>query len=162
MDGTLGRAANLTRGINGRAACHYCGPCERGCITHSYFNSAFTTVSDALESGKCTLIPNAMVFKVLMDLDRHRARGVLYIDRATRRPKEVFGQGRRSLRQALESARILLNSSSTQDRAARRLSGALGHYLMDHLWVAGGATGSSPRWRRRWSRGAPTGQPACT
>src|SRR5579885_1101133 len=64
---TLGRSANLTRPINGRAPCHYCGPCERGCITHSYFNSYFTTVADALKSGNCTLIPNAMVYKVLMD-----------------------------------------------------------------------------------------------
>ena len=30
---TIGRAANLTRPINGRAACHYCGPCEHGCMT---------------------------------------------------------------------------------------------------------------------------------
>src|SRR5438552_7409760 len=50
---TPGRSANLTRGINGRAPCHYCGPCERGCITHSYFNAAFTTVADALKSGNC-------------------------------------------------------------------------------------------------------------
>ena len=28
---TLGRTANLTKPINGRQACHYCGPCERGC-----------------------------------------------------------------------------------------------------------------------------------
>ena len=27
---TLGRSANLTKPINGRQACHYCGPCERG------------------------------------------------------------------------------------------------------------------------------------
>ncbi len=32
---TIGRCAILTRFHNGRAACHYCGPCERGCITHS-------------------------------------------------------------------------------------------------------------------------------
>ncbi|HUO14812.1 MAG TPA: GMC family oxidoreductase, partial [Verrucomicrobiae bacterium] len=30
---TIGRAAILTKDHNGRAACHYCGPCERGCIT---------------------------------------------------------------------------------------------------------------------------------
>ena len=48
---TIGRVANLTTPINGRAPCHYCGPCERGCITHSYFNSAFTTVADALKTG---------------------------------------------------------------------------------------------------------------
>ena len=48
---TLGRSANITKPINGRAPCHYCGPCERGCTTHSYFNSAFTTVAYALKSG---------------------------------------------------------------------------------------------------------------
>ena len=81
---TLTRSANLTQSLNGRGPCHYCGPCERGCVTKSYFNSAFTTVADALKSGNCTLISNAMAFKVLMDADRNRARGVLYIDRITR------------------------------------------------------------------------------
>jgi choline dehydrogenase-like flavoprotein len=32
---TMGRLANITRPINGRSPCHYCGPCERGCVTHS-------------------------------------------------------------------------------------------------------------------------------
>jgi choline dehydrogenase-like flavoprotein len=138
---TLGRCANLTLPLNGRAACHYCGPCERGCITKSYFNSAFTTVADALETGQCTLIPNAMVYKVLVDPDRHRARGVLYIDRTTRQAKEVYGRVVVLSAQALESVRILLNSAP--DGLANS-SGALGHYLMDHLWVAGGATGELP------------------
>ena len=60
---TLTRSANLTQPLNGRRPCHYCGPCERGCITQSYFNSAFTTVPDALKSGNCALISNAMVPK---------------------------------------------------------------------------------------------------
>ena len=89
---TLGRSANLTKPINGRAACHYCGPCERGCVTHSYFNSFFTTVADALKTGNCTHIPNAMVHKVLMDQERNRATGLLYIDRNTREAKEIHGR----------------------------------------------------------------------
>jgi choline dehydrogenase-like flavoprotein len=48
---TIGRAAVLTTALNGRSACHYCGPCERGCVTRSYFNSAFTTVADAVATG---------------------------------------------------------------------------------------------------------------
>ena len=51
---TIGRAANITKPINGRAQCHYCGPCERGCVTRSYFNSAFTTVADAMKTGRCS------------------------------------------------------------------------------------------------------------
>jgi choline dehydrogenase-like flavoprotein len=34
----IGRAAILTRPHQGRAACHYCGHCDRGCDTHSYFS----------------------------------------------------------------------------------------------------------------------------
>jgi choline dehydrogenase-like flavoprotein len=135
---TIGRSANLTKPINGRGACHYCGPCERGCVTHSYFNSAFTTVADALTSGNCTLIPNAMVYKVLMDPGTNRATGVLYVDRNTREAKEVRAKVVVLCAQALESVRILLNSS-TRDHAngLANSSGVVGHYLMDHHSGAG-------------------------
>ncbi|HEY2942897.1 MAG TPA: GMC family oxidoreductase [Vicinamibacteria bacterium] len=142
---TLGRSANLTKAINGRQPCHYCGPCERGCVTHSYFNSAFTTVADALKTGHCTLVTNAMAYRVLMDPVKHRARGVLYVDRVTREPREVYARAVVLCAQALESTRILLNSAGEQDPAGLgNSSGVLGHYLMDHLWVAGGASGEFP------------------
>ncbi|HTV54172.1 MAG TPA: GMC family oxidoreductase [Terriglobia bacterium] len=141
---TLGRSANLTETINGRPPCHYCGPCERGCITHSYFNSYFTTVADAMKSGKCTHIPNAMVYKVLMDADRNRATGVLYIDRVTREPKELHGRVVALCAQSLESVRILLNSANRQyPNGLANSSGVLGRYLMDHVTGAG-ATGEFP------------------
>lgn len=142
---TIGRTANLTKPINGRAACHFCGPCERGCVTHSYFNSAFTTVADAMKTGRCTHIPNAMVYRVVMDPATHRAKGVMYVDRQTRTVKEVFGKTVILCAQALESTRILLNSSTEQaPNGLANSSGVLGHYLMDHLWVAGGASGDFP------------------
>jgi choline dehydrogenase-like flavoprotein len=135
---TIGRTANLTKPINGRAACHYCGPCERGCVTHSYFNSAFTTVADALTSGKTTLIPNAMAYKVLMDPGTNRATGVLYIDRDTRQPREVHARAVVLCAQAQESVRILLNSATTAHASGLgNSSGVLGHYLMDHHAGAG-------------------------
>jgi choline dehydrogenase-like flavoprotein len=141
---TIGRTANITKPINGRQACHYCGPCERGCVTHSYFNSAFTTVADALNSGNCTLIPNAMVYKVLVDPGTNKARGVLYIDRATREPKEVSARAVVLCAQALESTRILLNSSTREHpNGLANSSGVLGHYLMDHH-ASAGASGSLP------------------
>ena len=153
---TLGRSANITKPINGRAPCHYCGPCERGCVTHSYFNSAFTTVADALKTGKCTLIPNAMVCRVLMEADRNRAKGLLYIDRVTREPHEVYGRVVVLCAQALESARILFNSANTQyPNGLANSSGVLGHYLMDHLWVAGGATGEFPELGEKPAMSAP-------
>jgi choline dehydrogenase-like flavoprotein len=142
---TLGRSANLTKPINGRAACHYCGPCERGCVTHSYFNSAFTTVADALNTGRCTYIPNAMVHKVVMDDAANVAKGVMYVDRNTHEVKEVYGRTVLVCAQALESARILLNSGTTRyPNGLANSSGVLGHYLMDHTFFAGGATGEFP------------------
>ncbi len=138
---TIGRAANITKPINGRAACHYCGPCERGCVTHSYFNSAFTTVADALKTGKCTLIQNAMVYQVLMDASGKKARGVSYVDRTTRQLKEVNARVVILAAQALESVRILLNS---REGGLANSSGVLGKYLMDHTWVAGGAMAEFP------------------
>jgi glucoside 3-dehydrogenase (cytochrome c) catalytic subunit len=133
------RSANLTRPLNGRGPCHYCGPCERGCMTHSYFNSAFTTVADALASGNCTLISNAMAHKVLMDPVSNRARGVLYVDRNTRQSREVSARAVILCAQAQESTRILLNSATSQySNGLANSSGVLGHYLTAHVRSGGG------------------------
>ena len=149
------RSANITRPINGRLACHYCGPCEHGCITHSYFNAAFTTVADALKTGNCTHIPNAMVYQVLMDADRNRARGLLYIDRITRQPKEVKARAVVLCGQSLESVRILLNSANPQyPNGLANSSGVLGHYLMDHI-MGGGASGEFPDFAAKPAMSAP-------
>jgi choline dehydrogenase-like flavoprotein len=141
---TIGRAAVLTQNHNGRGACHYCGPCERGCSTFSYFSSPFTTVKDALSSGNCTLFTNAVVSHVNMDSEANKARGVTYVDRMTRQVKEIRGKAVILCAQALESTRILLNSS-TRDYPSglANSSGALGRYLMDHV-VGGGASGRLP------------------
>lgn len=133
------RVANLTQPLNGRGPCHYCGPCERGCMTHSYFNSAFTTVADALASGNCTLISNAMVYKVLVDAAHNRAQGVLYIDRNTRQQLELFSRLVILCAQAQESVRILLNSATREHpNGLANSSGVLGHYLTAHVRSGGG------------------------
>ena len=149
------RSANLTKPLNGRGPCHYCGPCERGCITHSYFNSAFTTVADALASGNCTLISNAMVHKVLMDPDGNRARGVLYVDRNTRQSREIHARAVILCAQTQESTRILLNSSTTQfSNGLANTSGVLGHYLTAHI-RSGGGSGEFPGLDGKHSLGGP-------
>ena len=141
---TIGRTAILTQNHNGRLQCHYCGPCERGCSTFSYFSSPFTTVKDAIASGNCTLITNAVVSHVDMSTEANKARGVTYVDRLTRQVKEVRGKSVILCAQALESARILLNSSTREyPNGLANSSGALGHYLMDHV-VGGGASGRLP------------------
>ena len=152
---TLARSANLTKPQNGRGPCHYCGPCERGCMTHSYFNSAFTTVPDALRTGNCTLISNAMVQRVLIDDDANRATGILYVDRNTRQTRELFARAVVLCAQTQESTRILLNSKTS--RYANGLgnsSGVLGHYLTAHV-RSGGGSGELPAFGGKPTLGGP-------
>jgi len=81
---------------------------------------------------------------VLMDADRNRATGVLYIDRVTRQPQEVRARAVVLCAQALESVRVLFNSANPQHPAGLgNSSGVLGHYLMDHI-TGGGADGELP------------------
>jgi choline dehydrogenase-like flavoprotein len=152
---TLSRSANLTRPQNGRGPCHYCGPCERGCMTHSYFNSAFTTVPDALRTGNCALISNAMVNKVLMDEGTNRAKGVLYVDRNTRQAREVRARVVVLCAQTQESTRILLNSGTRRyPQGLANSSGTLGHYLTAHV-RSGGGSGELPAFGEKPTLGGP-------
>ena len=138
---TIGRAAILTQAHNGRAPCHYCGPCERGCMTYSYFSSPFTTVKDALKTGNCTLITDAVVRHVDMDPNTNKAQGVTFVHRTTKETKQVRAKIVVLCAQALESTRILLNSSTREySNGLANSSGLRGHYLMDHC-VGGGASG---------------------
>lgn len=132
---TIGRTAILTKAHNGRAACHYCGPCERGCVTHSYFASPFTTVADALKTGRTTLITDAVGSHVVMK--DGKAAGIAYIDRVSRQPREAMAKVVVLCASTLESTRLLLNSGICNS------SGALGKYLMDHIYQ-GGASGIMP------------------
>jgi choline dehydrogenase-like flavoprotein len=153
---TIGRTAILTRDHRGRSACHYCGPCERGCVTLSYFSSPFTTVADALDSGNCRLFTNAVVAEVNTDSSGRRVTGVTCIDRVSHRSYEVPGRAVILCAQALESTRILLNSRNAKhpDGLANS-SGVLGHYLMDHC-VGAGASGELPDFPVRKSASEPT------
>lgn len=141
---TIGRAAILTRDHNGRAACHYCGPCERGCITRSYFSSLNVTLPAAEKTGKMTLRPFSVVHSVIFDPKTRRAAGVRVIDAKTRAITEFRAKVIFLCASALESVRILLNSSTTEfPHGLANSSGELGHNLMDHI-KAGGATASIP------------------
>jgi choline dehydrogenase-like flavoprotein len=142
---TIGRSAIITQVHNGRAACHNCGACERGCISYSYFSSPFTTLKDALDTGKCTLLTNAVVAHVEMDSSTNRATGVTYVDGKTRQTKTIRAKTVILCAQALESTRILLNSANGRHRAGLgNSSGLLGRGLMDHS-VGAGASGELPQ-----------------
>jgi choline dehydrogenase-like flavoprotein len=141
---TIGRCAILTRPHQGRAACHYCGPCERGCITHSYFSSIGSTLPAAAATGRLTLRPNSVVAQVMYDERTDRATGVRAVDAATMRTLEFRSRVIFLCASALESARILLNSKTARfPTGLANSSGELGRNLMDHPFGAG-ANGTLP------------------
>lgn len=136
---TMGRAAVLTQSHNGRAPCHYCGPCHRGCRTRSYFSSLNATLPAAQKTGKLTIRPHSVVHSVLFDPNTRSIRGVHVIDGQTRQSAEFRGKVLFLCASALESARILLNSSSREfPTGLANSSGQLGRNLMDHV-MGGGA-----------------------
>ena len=141
---TIGRTAILTQDHLGRAACHYCGPCERGCITRSYFNSLNATLPAAEKTGRMTLRPFSVVHSLIFDARTRRAGGVRIIDAETKAAIEFRATVVFLCASTLESTRILLNSATPEfPHGLANSSGELGHNLMDHI-SAGGATALIP------------------
>ncbi|MEJ2008363.1 MAG: GMC family oxidoreductase [Acidobacteriota bacterium] len=131
------RVANLTVPHNGRPACHYCGECQRGCYTASYFNSPAVTLPAAAKTGRFTLLSDAVVSQVMVD-NEGRASGVHYIDRTTHKHREARAKIVVLAASALESTRILLNSTTRRyPNGLGNSTGVLGHYLMDHFTIEG-------------------------
>jgi len=141
---TIGRTAILTQRHNGRAPCHYCGPCSRGCITRSYFSSLNATLPVAQATGKVTVRPYSVVHSVMFDAKTRRATGVRVIDGQTREALEFQGRILFLCASALESTRLLLNSKTAEfPNGLANSSGELGHNLMDHC-MGGGAHAKIP------------------
>ena len=141
---TIGRAAILTENHNGRLACHYCGPCERGCMTHSYFNSIGSTLPAARKTGRLTLRPWSVVAEVLYDAKKGKARGVRVIDAKSMESIEFEAKVVFLCASTIESVRLLLNSTSNHfPDGMGNASGTLGKYVMDHHYGSG-ASGRMP------------------
>ncbi len=150
---TIGRTAVLTRDHKGRRACHYCGPCHRGCRTRSYFSSINATLPAAETTGRMTLRPNSVVAEVVWNPRAGRASGVRVIDAETHEEMEFHARTVFLGASALESTRLLLNSKSPDfpDGLANS-SGVLGKYLMDHT-MGVGARATFPGREDRTTRG---------
>ncbi len=134
----IGRAAILTRPHQGRAACHWCGHCDRGCDTHSYYSSNGSTLPAAAKTGRMTLRPNSVVREIIVDTNTGKAKGVRVVDQNTKQDYEFHSKTVVLCASTLESTRILMLSKSRQfAEGIGASSGALGHYLMDHMYQIG-------------------------
>src|SRR5258707_9680557 len=137
------RMAILTKPVNGRAPCHYCAQCGRGCISASNFSSSQVMIPPAQATGRFTLIPNAMAREVIVGKDG-RAQAVSYIDKATRTEMRVHAKAFVLAASACETARLLLNSRSSQfPNGLANSSGVVGRYLTDS--VGSNVTGYFPQ-----------------
>jgi len=141
---TIGRAAVLTQVHKGRAACHYCGICHRGCITQSYFSSLSSTLPAAQKTGRLTIRPYSVVHSLAFDSTSRRISGVRVIDAQSKTAIEYKGRLVFLCASTLESTRILLNSATPEfPKGLANSSGELGHNLMDHH-MGSGAQGRMP------------------
>jgi choline dehydrogenase-like flavoprotein len=125
------RRSVITKPLNGRAACHYCGQCGRGCTVKANFSSPDVLIAPALATGKLTLVTNAMVREVTLGANG-LADGVSYIDKNTGADSHVSARVVVLAASALETARILLNSRSSKNpNGLANSSGTVGKYITD-------------------------------
>ncbi len=85
---TMGRMANLTEPVPGRAPCQMRNACARGCSWGGYFSSLSSTLPAANATGRLTVRTDSIVHSVLYDAHKRRARGVRVIDANTHRTRE--------------------------------------------------------------------------
>jgi len=127
------RLAIITQPHNGRAACHYCGQCGRGCIPASNFSSSQVMIPPAQKTGRLTMITEAMARELIVGKSG-KVEAVSYVDKKTRTEQQVRARAVVLGASACESARLLLNSRSSlfPDGLANG-SGVVGRYLTDSV-----------------------------
>lgn len=128
-----GRRAVLTQEHRGRAKCHYCGACGKGCDIGAFFNSRDYLLEDAFATGKLELRENAIVSHVLTD-EGGTASGVRYFERLTGEERTVAAKRVVVAASAVDSTRILLNSkSSAHPNGIGNGSDVIGRYLCEQF-----------------------------
>ncbi|MEM9647667.1 MAG: GMC family oxidoreductase [Bacteroidota bacterium] len=127
------RMSMLTKKINNeRGVCFYCGQCSRACQVYADFSSGTCLIFPAQKNGgQIDLFVNCMVREVTTD-DEGRATGVSYINKEDRKEYKLKGKIVVLAASACSSARILLNSKSTQHpNGLGNSSDIVGKYLHD-------------------------------
>jgi len=125
------RLSILTKPLHGRAACHYCGQCNRGCMVNANFTSPNVLIFPAMKTGKLTILTNAMAREVTTNA-QGVATGVSYVDKHSGQDRHVQARIVVLAASACESARILLNSkSSVHPNGLANSSGVVGKYITD-------------------------------
>jgi len=149
------RLSILTKPIKnnaGRGACFYCGQCNRNCsYAKADFSATNVLIYPALSTGNVDLITNAMVREVLTNKEG-LATGVSYVDKISMTEYQVNGRVVILAASACESARLLLNSTSTRHaNGLANSSNVVGKYLHDSTGAAMGGILPSLFGRKRYN-----------
>jgi choline dehydrogenase-like flavoprotein len=134
----IGRSANATRPLEGRAACQYRNACSLGCPYGAYFSTQSSTLPAAMKTGNLTLKPWSIVTEVLMDKDKKHALGVRVLDAVTEQTTDYSAKVIFLCASTLNSAWLLMRSATDiWPGGLGSSSGELGHNLMDHHFRCG-------------------------
>ncbi|SDD89347.1 Choline dehydrogenase [Pricia antarctica] len=127
------RLSILTKMINqDRGICFYCAQCSRACMVYADFSAQTCLIIPAQKNGgQIDLFLNAMVREVTTD-EEGKATGVSYINKEDRKEYKLKGKVVVLAASACSSARILLNSKSSQHpNGLGNSSDIVGKYLHD-------------------------------
>ncbi|PJB11250.1 MAG: GMC family oxidoreductase [Flavobacteriales bacterium CG_4_9_14_3_um_filter_40_17] len=126
------RLSILTKRINNeRGVCFFCSQCNRACQIYADFSSGTCLIKPAQKNGKVDLYTYAMVRKVTTDSEG-LATGVSFISKIDMKEHKLTAKVVVLGASACESARIMLNSKSSQHpNGLANGSGVVGHYLHD-------------------------------
>lgn len=126
------RLSILTKKLNNdRGVCFYCSQCNRSCNVYADFSSSSVFVIPALNGGQVDLYVNSMVKNVTTD-ENGRATGVSFINKEDRKEYKLKARSVVLGASACSTARILLNSKSSQHpNGLGNSSDMVGRYLHD-------------------------------
>ncbi len=127
------RLSILTKRINDdRGVCFYCRQCSRACQVYADFSAGSCLIFPAQKSGgQVDLYNNSMVREVTTD-SSGKATGVSYVSKDDRMEYKIKGKVVVLAASACSSARILLNSkSSNHPNGLGNSSDLVGKYLHD-------------------------------
>jgi len=127
------RLSILTKRINkDRGVCFYCSQCNRSCSVYADFSSGSCLIFPAQRStGRVDLYTDAMVREVVTN-GAGEAKGIIYINKEDRQEYQINAKVVVLAASACSSARILLNSKSSEHpQGLGNSSGLIGRYLHD-------------------------------
>lgn len=151
---TIGRVANLTEPLGDRGACHYCGPCQRGCSVGAYFSSHSSTLPAAEKTGNLTLRADSLVEGLDYDPKTKRISGVRVIDTQTKEKLRFTSRLVFLCGSTFGSLHVLMNSKSEAfPNGLANRSGMLGRYIMDHSLYGAGALGITSEFNDKYYYG---------